>query len=516
MSRRNGGIIGPTNTPVGGFVAGSAGGVWRMNDVLTFVSNSQWPKTPENIDNSCRFDDGSNDYLNATLGTGGNSKTFTVSFWFKLGLIPSGNSMNTIGTGVDNTNDFMIGFSYDTSRTTGIHILARNGSSTKVIDVQTNKKFRDLSAWYHAVIAIDTTQSTSSDRVKIYINGSQETSLLTSTYPDQDTELRWNSANIHYVGTTRDNQTSATYDGYLAEVVNVDGQALDPTSFGEFDSTTGIWKPKKIGQIANAGTNSFYLNFKDSSNVGKDESGLGNNFTVNNLTSIDQSTDTCSNNFATLNPLSLNNNTSQNYISLSEGSLKASGTSATNNGNGFSTIGFNSGKWYCEVKIIDVQGTTYPTVGVQTEENINRTSGASGQIGYGTTDVVGYAPDGQKIINDSKSSYGNSFTDNDIIGIAIDCDNGAVYFSKNGTFQNSGDPTSGASKTNAALTFTPSKNYFFGCSVYQSTSIVDFNYGNPAYSISSSNADANGFGNFEYAVPSGYYALNTSNLNTYG
>ena len=175
-------------------------------------------------------------------------------------------------------------------------------------------------------------------------------------------------------------------------------------------------------------------------------------------------------------------------------------------------MGFNRGKWYSEVKIIDVQGAVYPTPGVIPQNLIENGTGNSGQIGYVATDTVGYSSNGNKIINDSGSSYGDTYTDNDIIGIAIDCDNGAVYFSKNGTFQNSGDPTSGSSKTNAAMTFTPSKYYFFGCSAYNTTSIVEANFGNPPFSISSGNSDANGYGNFEYAVPSGYYALCTKNL----
>jgi len=514
MSRRNGGIIGPTNTPVGGFVAGVAGGVWRMNDVLTFVSNSQWPKTPENIENALRFDDDSNDYLNATLGTGGNSKTFTVSFWFKLGLVPSGNSMNTIGTGVDNTNDFMIGFSYDSSRTTGIHILARNGSSTRVIDVQTNKKFRDLSAWYHAVIAIDTTQSTSSDRVKIYINGSQETSLLTSTYPDQDTELRWNSANIHYVGTTRDNQTSATYDGYFAEVVNVDGQALTPSSFGETNTASGIWTPKKIGQIANAGPNSFYLNFKDSSNLGKDQSGNGHNFTVNNLTSIDQSTDTCVVNYATLNPL-------YHYsgaASFSEGNLKFTTSGNSSVGRGMSTIRPESGKWYVECKIIDV---TRFQIGIMNGNETNNTQGGSDSNSV----ILGYG--GDFYFNATVySSYISAPSNNDIVQLALDLDNDLFWFGVNDTWGNSATRTEieNGTATNSGSTDigsqVPVNTGAIGIFVEDNSgtgnNVCEMNFGNPPFSISSGNSDANGFGNFEYAVPSGYYALNTTNLNTYG
>ena len=211
------------------------------------------------VERSLRFNDDDNAYLNKTFSGAGNSKTFTVSFWFKMGLIPDSASMNAIGTGVNNQNDFMIGFSYDGSRSLFLHVLARNSSST-VVHVSTNRKFRDLSAWYHVVISVDTTQSTNSDRVKIYINGSQETSLSNSTYPSQNTDLRFNSANAHYVGTTRDDQTSSgNFDGYMAEVNSIDGLALTPSSFAETNAATGQWNPKKY--VGSYGTNGFYLKF---------------------------------------------------------------------------------------------------------------------------------------------------------------------------------------------------------------------------------------------------------------
>jgi len=280
-------------------------------------------------------------YLTRTFGSAGNSKTFTVSFWFKLGIVPDGTSMNTIGSGTDNTNDFMIGFSYDVARTTGIHILARN-SGTKVIDVQTNRKFRDLSAWYHAVIAVDTTQSTDSDRVKIYINGSQETSLLTSTYPSQNTDLRWNTATAHYIGTTRDNQTATNlFDGLMAHVNNIDGTAYDADTFGETDATTGIWKPK-FGPSVTYGTNGFFLKFENSGAFGTDSSGNGNNFTVNGT--MTQTIDTPSNVFATLNPLM----GGLSSVTYSNGNTTATFAAPSTWYFTPSTLAASQGKWYAE------------------------------------------------------------------------------------------------------------------------------------------------------------------------
>jgi len=164
-----------------------------------------------------------------------------------------------------------------------------------------------------------------------------------------------------------------------------------------------------------------------------------------------------------------------------------------------------------EFKAIDIQGSSYPGVGViSTNDAV-----ANGQVG-GATNSVSYRAGGTILTDGSTTDTESSYTDNDIIGVAMDLDNGAVYFHKNGTYQNSGDPTSGSSKTGSLYSFTVSDSYHFAATVYQSTAIVEANFGNPTFSISSGNSDANGFGNFEYAVPSGYYALNTSNLNTYG
>ena len=505
MSRKNGGIIGPANTPVGGLITGVAGGVWRMNDVTNFVSNNQWPKGPENIENSCRFNSGSSDRLIRTQ-TAGDRRTYTISWWMKR----SGLSATTSIIGSDPDGSHSANFSILDFKNSDELDFSENVSGSSTWRLITNRKLRDVSGWYHIVFAVDTTQGTSSNRLKLYINGVQETSFSTENYPSQNLETKFNeNSNKITVG----GRSGQYVNGHFAEVIMIDGQQLDPTSFGETDSTTGIWKPKKIGQIANAGTNSFYLNFKDSSNLGNDESGLSNDFTVDNLTSIDQSTDTCVENFATLNALALNNNTSQNHGAFSEGNLKFVGNSASNNANAYSTIGVRQGKWYAEFNVT-VGSNHYPNIGIVPYRTTVLIVG-SGQVGADSNSFA-YKSTGQKASN-GDSSYGDSFATNDIIGVAMDLDNGAVYFSKNGTFQASGDPTSGSSKTNAAFGFTPlDEEYFFAAAVYESSTGVETNFGSPSYSISSGNSDANGHGNFEYSVPSGYYALNISNLNTYG
>jgi hypothetical protein len=293
----------------------------------------------------------------------------------------------------------------------------------------------------------------------------------------------------------------------MAEVVLIDGTALEPTSFGEFDEDTGIWKPIDVSGLT-FGTNGFYLDFENSGSLGADVSGNGNNFTVNNLTSIDQTTDTPTNNFATLNPIG---NTNDQYANFSEGNLKVAGNDGSNAGFINSTIAPSQGKWYMEFKAIDIQGTSYPGVGMISSQDATNND----QIGN-SANSVSYRAGGTILTGGSVTDTESSYTDNDIIGIAMDLDNGAVYFSKNGTFQNSGDPTSGASKTGSLYNFTPSDFYHFATTVFDTTAIVEANFGNPPFTISSGNSDGAGFGQFEYAPPSGYLSLCTKNLATDG
>jgi len=508
MSRKNGGIIGPANTPVGGLFTGVAGGVWRMNDVANFVSNSQWPSTPKSIDNSCRFDDGSSDTLTRTVSSAGNRRTFTYSGWIKRSTISTGQGIFGQGAYTSSTGSDHFNIRFESSGTIRIE--------PSGFDIKTNALFRDVSAWYHIVVAIDTTQSTESNRVKMYINGNQVTSFGTATYPSQNADTQVNttgSTGTVYLGDVFNG--TGKFDGYMAEVCFIDGLQLDPTSFGETDSTTGIWKPKKIGQIANAGTNSFYLDFKDSSNLGNDASGLNNDFTVNNLTSIDQSTDTCTNNFATLNALTPTINTTHVY---SNGNLTAVPTYVSAGGvTIFHTINPLQGKWYYEIKAETSAGSGNAVhTGVVTGTSATNYTSSSTQSGA-EFDI--YSNNIEKRSEGSSSVIsGSSFSSGDIGMIAVDMDNGKIYIGKNGTWLESSNP---ATSSNPSVSFTVTDDLVFFTSPVTNSgnsnkAKVSMNFGNAPFSISSGNSDADGHGNFEYAVPSGYYALNTSNLNTYG
>ena len=460
--------------------------------------------TGYNVANSARFDDGSSDYLSKSFSSG-NQKTFTFSTWFKLGS--STDNLTLFATGADGSNRFWVMRHNESSNNSQIKIDAKT-SDSQTIELRTNASFRDPAAWMHLVVAVDTTQATDTNRVKVYINGSQVTSFNQSTYPAEDHNTEVNKAAEHRIG--RYNAGDNYWDGYMCETVFIDGTQYAASDFGEFDSDSPtIWKPKDVSGLT-FGTNGFYLDFEDSGDLGDDESGNGNDFAETNLAATDQSTDTCTNNFSTMNPLS--SSVSLSSFTYTEGNLEAESDARRG---AYSNIGVSSGKWYVEAKLISFtnggSGTNLYGIGVAADTFHVLNDGIGEQAS-----AVAYLGTGTKTVANSTSSFGNTYTTNDIIGIALDLDNNKIYFSKNGTFQNSGDPTSGATKTNAAMTFTPSKYYFFGCSVYQSTAIVEANFGNPPFSISSGNADANGYGNFEYAVPSGYYSLCTKNLAEFG
>jgi len=452
--------------------------------------------TGYNVDNSLRFDDGSSDYLHRTPSGAGNRKTFTISLWFKRSDITRRQALfnNTDGSGQN-------GVYYDLQADDTL-LISDYGSGSFNWNLETTQVFRDVSAWYHLVISVDTTQSTASNRVKIYINGTQITNFDASNYPSQNSDTLWNRAERFEIGSY--NGTGNYFSGYMAEVVHVDGQQLDPTSFGEFDEDTGIWKPIDVSGLT-FGTNGFYLDFEDSSALGNDVSGNDNDFTVNNLTSIDQTTDTCTNNFATLNPLAKGAN-----VTLTEGNLQFT----SNNRYGtVGTFGLSSGKWYWEVKVVDA-GSDIQVGIFQGGGNIGYPNAELGKTSQGWS-VISIG--GNRLHNLSQSSYGGAaFSDGDILMVALDMDNGKWYMGKNNSWFDSGNPATSSSPAHTGITGT----IFPAIATYaesESGSInYQFNFGSPPYAISSGNTDGNGYGNFEFSVPSGYYSLNTKNLAEYG
>ena len=365
------------------------------------------------------------------------------------------------------------------------------------------------------MLSVDTTQGTASNRVKIYINGSQLTSLQTSNYPSQNAGIRSSSNGaMQTIGTWNYENTNyaPNDDGYISEFYFIDGQALDPTFFGETNDN-GVWIPKDY--TGTYGTHGVRFEFKqtgsgtNSSGIGADTSGNDNHFAVNNLAATDVTTDTPTNNFAVINAVWAGLN-ARVAPTLSEGNTQVD--HASTDSGAWSTIIPANGKWYAEFKITN---TSSNTSGISVQ---NLTDGEANWRADTYQNAKGYQffMTGKKGNNGtSNTSYGSAWSNNDIIGIAMDLDNGKLYFSVNGTYVDSGDPTSGSSGTGAAFSIDAGDLHCIG-SGYKHSMQGQWNFGNPAFSISSGNADANGYGNFEYAPPSGYYSLCTKNLAEFG
>jgi hypothetical protein len=453
------------------------------------------------VANSLRFNSGSSDNLTKTTGTPTSQQKFTWSAWCKRANIGSGEYNIIQGFYTDANNYLVIAFNQDK-----IDILNYPNSTTarKI----TTSVFRDVSAWYHIVGSVDTTLATATDRIKLYVNGTQVTSFTTDTTPSLNATLLTN-ATTTAIG-VGEGGSLGYYNGYISEIYYIDGQALTPSSFGETNTLSGIWIPKSF--TGTYGTKGYYLQFKNSASLGTDSSGNGNTFTVNNLTSVDQSTDTCTNNFATWNPLNAYNSTT--VATLSEGNLKISGTAS--DGGVPSTIGVSKGKWYFEV-VCTTTTSGEPIFGVINSAGASKMQSAnSGAVTSGSgvwcminlTSLYGFQENG--VVGSFPTSL---LADGDILNIALDVDNTKIWYGKNGTWYNSGNPATGANAISTNL--TASETWFFYNEKRAGATVTSANFGNPPYTANGY-TDGAGFGNFSYSVPSGYYSLNTKNLAIYG
>ena len=469
------------------------------------------------VANSCRFNDDSDDHLDRTPSSSGNRRTWTWSCWFKRASFTSNSRVFVAHS--DNSNRVEIGIHNETVNCFRVELLSSSSNS----ELQTNAVFRDPSAWFHAVVAVDTTQGTDSNRVKLYINGTQVTSFQTESYPTQNTEYVINHTVEHNIG--KSINFARPYDGYMCEVVLIDGQQLDPTSFGEFDEDSPtIWKPIDVSGLT-FGTNGFYLDFENSSALGNDVSGNDNDFTVNNLTAADQTTDTCTNNFATLNPLGF----AGTIPTFSQGNLNVV---VDNTASLWSvpTIGVSSGKWYVEGRLEGstiASGIYYHDIGfADRPDNAGQSLYASdarvfwlsswdGKINYrtGGSTTAGLVTGLTTIVP------GNFFQ------LYLDMDNELMYWGREGSLLNStGVSFNGKESLTGEYYFAFADQYTNGTTEYAVNfgqgSFVGSNYGTTSVS---NFQDANGFGNFKYnptvTTDEGskdFLALCTKNLAEFG
>jgi len=441
------------------------------------------------IERSLRFNSADSAYLNRTPASAGNRRTFTFNQWVKRAEL--GTRQVLFSAGLSD------GHAIELQADNTLSIYANNSASA--ITLTTTQVFRDPSAWGMLTIAFDTTQATAADRVKIYWNGTQITAFSTATYPSQNVTMEFNDTVPHNIG--RRIIGTTFYCGlYMTEINFIDGQALTPSSFGETDTNTGVWKPKAYSSTY--GTNGFYLKFADNSGttsttLGKDSSGNGNNWTPNNFSvtagagndSLVDSptaygTDTgvggsVRGNYGTWNPLM-----KASQVTLTNGNLDAAhGTFGTNTGV-FGGIAVSSGKWYWE-ETITALSSGAPFIGIMKPEAITQTFTT---MYANTTSGYAYRSTGDKRTNSSDSAYGASYTTNDVIGVALDMDAGTLVFYKNGVSQ-------GTAFSSLSGTFVAADANGTSGGTYSST----INFGQRA---------------FAYTAPSGFKALVTTNLPT--
>jgi hypothetical protein len=448
------------------------------------------------IERSLRFNSADSAYLNRTPGTASNRKTWTWSGWVKRSKFGDDEVMFSGGVSDPTT---VIRFSGEGAASPdGLRVF--HYAAGFQFDLTSTAQFRDPSAWYHIIVACDTTQATSSNRLKIYVNGVQVTAFDTATYPSLNYDTSINNTVAQDVG--RAGAGSNYLNGYMTEINFIDGQALTPSSFGETNATTGVWSP--IAYAGSYGTNGFYLNFSDNSGVtsttlGKDQAGSNNwtpsGFSVTAGAGNDSLVDTPTpygtdtgvggevrGNYCTWNPLA------NLGLTLSNGNLTNAYTTTLWTGTS-ATLAMDSGKWYFEYTV-NATGS-YTQIGVITVGKPLPTGGF--QLQNGTTFAWGYQTLGLVFHAGSDTSSGiTSATTNDVISVAVDIDAGKIWIGKNGTFFNSGNPAAG---TNAAYT-----------NLSGAMIPVVFSYGTES-------GDTN-FGQrpFAYTAPSGFKALCTQNL----
>lgn len=466
-------------------------------------------------------------YLSKTPNAS-NRKTLTISVWIKRNALGS-SPIFTANT--DISSDASGHFSFDGDNT--LHYRSWTGSAYAFL-IMSARKFTDTTSWTHIVIAQDTTQSTDTNRIKMYINGEQVTKFKSGTaYPSQNYDGFFNSNILHNVGRGNDGGIKF-FDGHFAHFHFVDGSALAPTVFGETDSTTGEWKPI-LSPSVTYGTNGFFLKFENSSALGTDSSGNTNTYTVNG--SLKQSVSTPNNLFCTLDSNQTNTATDVQHA----GTSLFGRTTTAFGANG--TLCMKKGKWYWEVKVATDRTTADgATIGVYKANSAAsirwKNTGASAIVGKETGAYLGnqgmtYQPmtSTPNIISDGDSgtvNYGSQASENDIIMVALDLDNGKWWLGKNGTWfnapgtSNAGVPNTGA---NAGISFTVDGDYW-GCNITTVNNNADnankymyVNFGEGRFgttAVASGNADDAGQGTFEYDVPAGFYAICTRNIKDYG
>ncbi len=472
-----------------------------QNDILAGSSGASGSSSSHTIDQSIRFNDDDSAYMQRTHGAGGNVDKWSLSFWFKRANL--GTDQYVFGSGANTSNTSDINFNTSDQLTFWSYIGAYQ---TRLITTQV---FRDPSAWYHCVVVYDSGNAVSTERAKIYINGARVTSFGTETYPSQNQDgIVGSNVNIGF-GRYISNGSNY-FDGYLAEMNYVNGSALDPSSFGEYNDS-GIWISKEYS--GSYGTGGFFIDGRDSADLGDDESGNGNDLTTSGLASHDQVLDSPTNNFCVLNAVS-----KPQYGSYMDRNVTGVNLQVTENGDGavgsfgFGNFKVKSGKWYYEIYTNTLPAGNAFSFGWIDAENAETAtdSGASWKL-LGINQRSDYSI-WQHGMNVSTATGGTSFSGNHTLGVFTDFDNNIMTITKNGSayITKDFDSTSPTYLLNGVYHLP---QMYWGA---DGASLCTFNFGQDSTfngSISAGgNADENGYGNFKYSVPSGALAMCSKNF----
>ena len=447
------------------------------------------------VERSLRFNDDDSPYLSRTPSSAGNTKTFTFSAWVKRSNLGRGVILG-VSTAVGSQEG---GIEFD-----GDIIRCYQYTGSFNFRIRTNAQYRDPTAWLHIVFAFDTTQASSGNRAKLYVNGEQVTDLNANEQPSQNFDSGFlNTTTEHRIGQLAG---SHKFDGYMAEINFIDGFQYDSSYFGETNADTGQWNPKKY--TGSYGSNGFYLNFLDNSGttattLGKDSSGNGHNFTPNNFSvsageGNDSLEDTPTLNYPTLNSRDIGF-TTQSQMVFSNGNLNVraeSGKWASTRG----TFHVKTGKWYWEVKCV-LAGGLRPFIGIieSTVRLASNQTEQSNELGATSTGIVYWGLDRIRGGANTSGYTTNvpTLATNDIVGVALDMDNKKVFFSKNGTFFASQDPANSSGELVGFSTTMQNATIAPAVQVYNNTSEAAMNFGQRA---------------FDYTPPTGYKKLNSANL----
>jgi len=452
------------------------------------------------VDNSCRFNYADSPYLEKTnsSSTATNIDKYTLSFWVKRSSLTAygdGNGGNIIAS---NTAAYVQLYFKDNDT---LRWQEHDGSDS-VGNLITNRVFRDVSAWVHIVCLYDSGNGTAGDRMQIWINGVRETSFGTEAQPTQNANGQFGTASQARKISNNDT-SSRDFDGYMAEAVGLDGVCDSPVdTLGEFDEDSGIWKPKDVSGLT-FGTHGFYLDYKASGNLGNDANG-GTDFGETNVAATDQATDSPTNNFAVLNFLFPEVN-----VIYSEGNTVATADGSTNWSSVISTVGRSTGKWYWEWT---ATSTNNVFVGIVSETLVNSGALISDDTPYDQNGLILYFAGRRKTVDGTDTESHFTTFGSGTMSAALDLDSGTR------TIQMYHNGSATGSAVNLTANFAAGNLVFpvFMVNAGSNPSIQNPNFGNPNTANASDAADGNGYGNFEYAPPSGFFSINTKNLAEYG